>query len=161
MERFPLVAIAELHFLQVWHDFVTSLLFHPALPHQLTDIVVEFGNAQYQSVADRFILSDEPVSRPALAPIWRYQGWDAPVYEQFFRTVRAVNWMRPANHRIRVLLGAQAYDVPKVESAADPAFRHWWLDPPDQHYAAVVERDVLAKGRQALPIAGAGHLLRS
>src|SRR5579864_1313157 len=76
MSRLPLVAVAELHFLQEWHDFITSLLFHPALPHQLTDIVVEFGNAQYQSIADRFIFSDEPVARPSLAPIWRYQGWD-------------------------------------------------------------------------------------
>jgi hypothetical protein len=152
--------MAELHFLQEWHDFITALLFHPALPRQLTDIVVEFGNAYYQQVADRFILSDEPVSRPALAPIWRYQGWDAPVYEQFFRTVRAVNWMRPANRRIRVLLGAPPYDVPTVKSAADPAFRRWWLEPPDQHYTAVVEREVLAKGRRALLIAGGAHLLR-
>jgi hypothetical protein len=160
MGRFPLVAIAELHFLQEWHDFITALLFHPALPHQLTDIVVEFGNARYQATADRFILSDQPMARSALAPIWRYLGWDAPVYEQFFRTVRAVNWMRPADRRIRVLLGNQPYDVPRVKSATDPAFRKWWLDPPDEHYAAVVEREVLAKGRRALLIGGGGHLLR-
>jgi hypothetical protein len=154
------VAIAELHFLQEWHDFITALLFHPALPHQLTDIVVEFGNAQYQHIADHFILSDQPESRSALAQIWRYQGWDAPVYEQFFRTVRAVNWMRPANRRIRVLLGAPPFDVPKVRSATDRAFRHWWITPVDAYYGALVEREVLQKGRRALLIAGGGHLLR-
>jgi hypothetical protein len=160
MARFPLVGIAELHFMQEWHDFITALLFHPALPAALTDIVVEFGNAQYQQVADRFILGDEAVSRPALEPIWRYQGWDAPVYEQFFRTVRAVNWMRPASQRIRVLLGAQPFDVPRVRNTSDPAFRKWWLDPPDEHYTSVVEQKVLGQRRRALLIAGGGHLLR-
>jgi hypothetical protein len=160
MGRYPLVGICELHFMQEWHDFITALLFHPDLPDSLTDIVVEFGNAQYQQVADRFILGNEPVARPALAPIWRYQGWDAPVYEQFLRTVRAVNWMRPPSKRIRVLLGTQPYDVPKVKSASDPAFRRFWLDPPDAHYTTAVEQEVIAKGRRALLIAGGGHLLR-
>jgi hypothetical protein len=95
LQRFPLVGVAELHFLQEWHDVMHALLFHPALPSALTDIVVEFGNAQYQELADRFILDDQPVAKAALAQIWRFQGWDAPVYEEFLRTVRAVNWMRP------------------------------------------------------------------
>lgn len=160
LERFPLVAMAELHFLQEWHDVLHALLFHPALPQALTDIVVEFGNAQYQDLADRFILSDQPVAKADLAQIWRFQGWDAPVYEEFFRTVRAVNWMRPPALRIRVLLGAPPIDVQKVRSAADLAFRHWWQEPVDAHYAALVEREVLQKGRRALLLAGGGHLLR-
>ena len=59
-----------------------------------------------------------------------------------------------------MLLGAAAYDVPKVRSATDTAFRHWWQNPPDVHYTAVVEREVLRKGRRALLIAGGGHLVR-
>ncbi len=160
LRRFPLVAVAELHFLQEWHDVVHALLFHPELPSTLTDIVVEFGNAQYQDISDRFILRDQPISRPELAQIWRFQGWDAPVYEEFFRTVRAINWMRPAARRIRVLLGASPSDVPRVRSATDRAFRHWWQDPIDAHYANLVEREVLQKGRRALLLAGGGHLLR-
>lgn len=160
LERFPLVAVAELHFMQEWHDVMHALLFHPELPATLTDIAVEFGNAQYQDVADRFILGDQPVARTDLAPIWRFQGWDAPVYEQFFRTVRAVNWMRPPERRIRVLLGAPPFDVPTVRSAADVAFRQWWQSPIDVHYTALVEREVLRKGRRALLLAGGGHLLR-
>jgi hypothetical protein len=160
LERYPLVAVAELHFLQEWHDMMHALLFHPALPATLTDIVVEFGNAQYQDVADRFILDDRPVAHLDLAQIWRFQGWDAPVYEQFFRTVRAINWMRPRARRIRVLLGAPPIDVTKVRSAADPAFRRWWQDPIDAYYTALVEREVLQQGRRALLFAGGGHLLR-
>ena len=160
MQRHPLVAVAELHFLQEWHDFITALLFHPHLPTPLTDIVVEFGNALYQPVADRFILDDKPVSRRELQQIWQYQGWDAPVYEQFFRTVRAVNWTRRPRQPIRVLLGAPPFDVPKVRSAADTAFRHWWVTPVDSYYATLVEREVIQKGRRALLVAGGGHLLR-
>jgi hypothetical protein len=160
IKRFPLVGVAELHFLQEWHDFMTRLLLHPALPSTLTDVVVEFGNALYQPIADRFVLGDQPVSRPHLEQIWRYQGWDAPVYEQFFRTVRAVNWMRPAERRIRVLLGAPPMDVPNVHSASDQAFRRWWTTPVDDYYVGLVEREVLGKGRRALLIAGGGHVLR-
>ena len=160
IERYPLVAVAELHFMQEWHDFMHALLFHPTLPGALTHIVVEFGNALYQDAADRFIVGDQPVARRELEPIWRFQGWDAPVYEQFFRTVRAVNWMRPRERRIRVLLGAPPFDVPAVRSAADQAFRRWWQDSIDAHYVEVVEREVLARGGHALLIAGGGHTLR-
>jgi hypothetical protein len=58
------------------------------------DIVVEFGNALYQDTIDRFV-SGQPVDNADLRPVWRNttqspgETWDAPVYEQFFRTVRA------------------------------------------------------------------------
>jgi hypothetical protein len=32
-----------------------------------------------------------------------------------------------------LLCRGQAYDVPKVKRANDPALRSWWLDPPDIH----------------------------
>jgi hypothetical protein len=160
LRRFPLLGVAELHFLQEWHDVMHALLFHPALPPALTDIVVEFGNAQYQDLADRFILEDQPVAKADLAQIWRFQGWDAPVYEEFLRTVRAVNWMRPRGRRIRVLLGAPPFDVPAVHSANDAAFRRWWQSPIDAYCAVLVEREVLQKGRRALLLAGGGHLMR-
>ena len=38
------------------------------------------------------------------------QTWDASVYEQFFRRVRAVNWTLPPSKRIRVLLGDPPLD---------------------------------------------------
>ena len=105
--QFPLVALAERHTLQEWHDFVTALLFHPDLPGKITDIVVEFGNSRYQDLADRFVLECRPVANVELRQIWRQIGdpsWNAPVYEQFFHTVRAINWMQPPTRRIRVLL---------------------------------------------------------
>jgi hypothetical protein len=166
MERYPLVALCERHMLQEMHDFITALLFHPDLPATLTDIVIEFGCAGYQEVADRFLLSDRPVARADLAQIWRQVGdpaWNAPVYEQFFRTVRAVNWLRRPAHRLRVLLGQppvgmdQALAHPQDHSLVTGFISS---SPLDTHLAAVVEREVLARGRRALLIAGGGHLLR-
>jgi hypothetical protein len=159
------VAIGEFHFLQEWHDFITALFFHPDLPGKIDDVVVEFGNAAYQELADRFVLQNEPVGNAELEHIWRHTAgggilWDAPVYAQFFRTVRAFNWMQPAAKRVRVLLGDPAYDYRKVQSASDKAYVVKVSTSRDPHFAEVAEREVLNKGRRALLLAGTGHLLR-
>ncbi len=165
MDRYPLVALGERHLLQEMHDVLTALLRHPALPGKINDIVVEFGNALYQDLADRFILGDRPVARADLTQLWRFTIggnvlWDAPVYEQFFRTVRAVNGMLPAAHRMRVLLGDPPFDHRRVRGVADKDYVLSMIAQRDAHYAAVVEREVLRKGRRALLIAGSNHLLR-
>jgi hypothetical protein len=165
IKRFPLVAIGERHMLQEIHDLLTALLLHPDLPQQLTDIVVEFGNARHQDIADRFVLEGRPVANAELHKIWRHTLggrvlWDAPVYAQFFHTLRAVNWMRAPGRRLRVLLGDPPYDHTRVRSVADKDYVMNLVKQRDSHYAAVVEREVLAKGRRALLIAGSGHLLR-
>jgi hypothetical protein len=165
LDRHPLVALAESHLSQEMHDVRMALLYHPALPGKIDDIVVEFGNARFQDLADRFILGDQPVDRAELTQLWRFTIgggvlWDAPMYEQFFRTVRAVNWRRPPSRRIRVLLGDPPFDHRKVRSPADKGYVLSVSAQRDAHYAAVVEREVLHKGRRALLIAGDGHLLR-
>jgi hypothetical protein len=104
------------------------------------------------------------VDRADLVQIWRQvgdPGWNAPVYEQFFRTVRAVNWTRHPSRRLRVLLGQPPVTMSQV--IAHPHDRRLiqaFAAPLDDHFAAVVEREVLQKGRRALLIAGKGHLLR-
>jgi hypothetical protein len=165
LRRFPLVALAERHLLQEWHDFTTALLFHPSLLGHLTDIVVEFGNALHQEIADRFILEGKPVADADLQRIWRHTIggnvlWDAPVYGQFFRSVRAVNALRSPGQRLRVLLGDPPFDHQKVRGIEDQAYWQSMQAQRDAHYASVVERQVLQKGRRALLIAGSAHLLR-
>jgi hypothetical protein len=161
---YPLVAFGEHHQLQEFHDFLTVLAFHPEFPDKVNDVVVEFGNALYQAVADRFVVAGEPVANVELEPIWRNTiggsvFWDAPVYGQFFRNVRAVNWMLPPDRRIRILLGDPAIDFSTLESDS-PADAVPTEDQRDPFYAGVVEREVLAKGRKALLIAGGAHLRR-
>src|SRR5262249_32075508 len=146
-------------------DFLTALLFHPDLPQQLTDVVVEFGNARYQELADRFVLECRPVVDTELQQIWRHTVgggglWDAPAYGQFFRTVRPVHWQREPERRLRVLLGDPPSDPGRVRGAAEKEYVLGLIRQRDAHYAGLVEREVFAKGRRALLIAGSGHLLR-
>jgi hypothetical protein len=164
MEHFPLVALGEVHQLQEFYDFLTALLYHPLLPEKITDIVVEFGNAYYQEIADQFLLTDQPVAKADLQQIWCTASgnilWDAPVYEQFFVTMRAINWTLPPSRRLRVLLGDPPFD-PYVYDFASPdeeAISAWLAR--DAHYVGVVEQEVMQKGRRALLIAGRYHLLR-
>jgi hypothetical protein len=165
LQRFTLVALAERHLLQEWQDFATTLLLHPALPPQLTDIVVEFGNALHQDTADRYLLELKPITQADFQNIWRYTVggnvlWDAPAYAQFFRTVRAVNLRRPADQRLRVLLGDPPFDHSKVRSKSDLAYVQSVAEQRDSHFAEIVQREVLKKNRCALLVAGSAHLLR-
>jgi hypothetical protein len=158
-----LVGLGEAHQLQNHHDALTLLLTDPRLPGVVDDIVVEFGNALYQDTIDRFV-SGQPVDNADLRLVWRnttqspHQTWDAPVYEQFFRTVRAVNAPLPPRRQIRVLLGDPPLDWSTVTSfhqlrAIAGAQR-------DAHAASVIEKQVLARGRRALICYGLGHLAR-
>ncbi len=155
----PLVALGEMHGLQDEADFITALLHHPSFPATVQVIVVEFGNARYQSVIDHFI-AGEPVAARDLRPVWRDifgLGFDAPIYEQFFRTVRAINRTLPPAQRLRVLLGDPPVDWSQITQKADI----WpWLGQRDAHYAGVVETQVLAPGHHGLLIAGGMHFVR-
>jgi hypothetical protein len=136
----------------------------PSLPSQLTDIVVEFGNALHQDIADGFILEGKPVADAEFQKIWRHTIggnvlWDAPAYAQFFRSVRAVNALRPPKHRLRVLLGDPPFDHRKVRGVDHKEYLQSMQAQRDAHYAEVVKREVLKKGRRALLIAGSAHLL--
>jgi hypothetical protein len=153
-----LVGIGESHGLQDHHDALQMLLTDPRLPEVVDDIVVEFGNARYQDTIDRFI-AGQPVADADLRPVWRnttqspHATWDAPVYEQFYRTVRAVNRARPAGRRIRVLLGDPPIDWPAVTDGSRISAKR------DAHAASVVQQQVLAKGHRALLCYGAAHLV--
>jgi hypothetical protein len=161
LRRYPLVALCDRHQLQQEHDLIQSLLRSPALPGLINDIVVEFGNPLKQSISDRYLLTLEPLQIEDVRQIWRQTGsplWDAPVYEQFFRTVRDVNAALPASRRIRVVLGDTPIDYSRVHDVADADYVRTMENETDAHFAQVVETEVMAKGHRALLIAGGGHL---
>jgi hypothetical protein len=156
-----LVGLGEAHQLQNHHDALTVLLTDPRLPAVVDDIVVEFGNALYQDTIDRFS-SGQPVDNADLRLVWRnttqspHQTWDAPVYEQFFRTVRAVNAPLPPARQIRVLLGDPPLDWSTITS-----FHQLRASAGPQratHPASVIAKQVLASGRRALICYGLDHL---
>jgi hypothetical protein len=84
--------------------------------------------------------------------------WAGPLYEGFFRAVRAANMRVAPAKRVRVLLGDPPIDWSKIRTNAQ---YERWIARRTTHYASVVERLVLASGRRALLIAGSSHLLRS
>jgi hypothetical protein len=156
----PLVALGEMHGLQEEADFITALLHHPAFPATVQVIVYEVGNARHQAVVDRFV-AGEPIAARDLRPVWRdFWGWgfDMPIYEQFFRTVRAVNRTLPAAQRLRVLLGDPPGDWSQIHFTLES--EDIWQEQRDAHYTEVVEKQVLAPGHHGLLIAGQAHFIR-
>jgi hypothetical protein len=157
---YRLVGLGESHQLQEHHDLLQTLLADPRLPEVVDDIVVEFGNALYQDLIDRFVLGGEPVNDAALRLVWRNttqspeDTWDAPVYEQFYRRVRAVNRTLPPARRIRVLAGD-----PPVEWSNSGVPNAPYRVQRDPYAASVVAKEVLAKGHRALLHYGSGHVI--
>lgn len=156
-----LVGLGEAHGLQNHHDALTLLLTDPRLPGVVDDIVVEFGNALYQPTIDRF-MSGQPVAGAELRLVWRnttqspLETWDEPVYEQFFRVVRAVNAPLPSSKHFRVLLGDPPIDWPKITNFGE---LRAFAPQRDTHAASVIEKQVLAKNRRALVCYGMDHLI--
>jgi hypothetical protein len=154
-----LVAIGEVHGQQEHHDVMHALLTDPRLPDLVDDIVVEFGNALYQPVVDRFVAGGT-VEDADLRPVWRNttqspgNTWDTPVYEQFYRMVRGANLRCPAGKRMRVLLGDPPIDWSRVTTLADVmAFQAR-----DEHCAAVIRRQSIDRGRRTLVFYGTNHV---
>jgi len=160
-DRYPLVALGEVHWSQTEHEFVYSLIKHPDFANKVNDIVVEFGNALYQPIMDRYI-AGETVARTELRQVWRNTTQvammlDAPIYERFFATVRAVNQTLPKQKQLRVLLGDPPIDWNAIKSSAD--FRPAMFQR-DAHCVSVIEKEALSKGRKALLFNGGQHLIR-
>ena len=160
-DRFPLVAFSEpRHGAGGTREFLTSLIRHPRFAGTINDIVVEFGNARYQDVADRYV-TGETVARDQLEQIWENTtvvtgAWSTPMYEGMLSEIRSVNATLPLSKRIRVLLGDPPIDWSVVRGPADEDMNDWR----DAHFAWVVEEQVMKKGRRALLWIGGAHLSR-
>jgi len=161
-DRYPLVAIGETHGLKELGDFYQALVRAPGFAEKADAIVVEFGNAFYQDVIDRYV-AGEDVPHEQLSHVWRdvvgagFGALDAPMYEGFFTAVREVNQTLPEAQRLRVFLGDPPLDWSTVSSAADIDSA---MQQRDSHFASVVENQVLKPGLKALIIIGGAHLSR-
>ncbi|MEN3615748.1 hypothetical protein AAH979_40420 [Plantactinospora sp. ZYX-F-223] len=158
--RHRIVAIGDIHEQQEHHDALQTLLLDPRLPGVVNDIVVEFGNALYQPTMDRFVAGHAVEDRD-LRLVWRnttqspVSTWDAPMYEQFFRTVRATNRPLPEPKKIRVLLGDPPIDWTRVTTRDDLLP----FQDRDGHLVSVAKRQVVDKGRRALICYGSRHVM--
>lgn len=156
----PIVALGDNEGSEQGHAFRIALVRDPRFPTLVNDIVVEFGNARYQDLMDRFVRGED-VPYESLQRVWQdttqvEYTWDLPIYEEFFRAVRDVNTPLPPQRKLRVLLGDPPIEWERVHTPDD---LRQWLNR-DGHASEVVQREVLAKGRRALVIYGDQHLIR-
>jgi hypothetical protein len=121
----PIVALGNVEFRgnEQSHAFRLSLIRDRRFTAAVNDIVVEFGNARYQEVLDRFVRGEEVLEK-ALRQVWQnttqieYE-WDLPIYEEFFRAVRTVNSSLPRARQLRVVLGDPPIDWEQVHNRED------------------------------------------
>jgi hypothetical protein len=157
-----LVALGDPHGNEQVAAFRLALIRDPRFAATVNDIVVEFGNARYQDVVDRFVRGEE-VPAAALRRIWQDTtqvefDWDRPIYEEFFRGVRAVNASLPSARKLRVLLGDTPIDWSTIHSAGD--LMKVMETGRDAYAVGVIQKEVLARKRRALIIYGDQHLIR-
>lgn len=143
------------------HQFRLSLIRNPGFAAVVNDIVVEFGNARYQDVMDRFVRG-ENVPVETLRQVWQNTTaygsvWDVSIYEEFYRAVRAVNATLPKERQLRVLLGDPPVDWNSSRSIQEQ-IRDFGTR--DAFPLPLVLREVIAKHRRALLIYGDGHFPR-
>jgi hypothetical protein len=159
--RHRIVALGLAHGLRQQEDFVIGLLRHPRFAATVDSIVVEFGNARFQTLADRYVAGGD-VSAKALRPVWRDTIGTAPdagpdeAFAQFFAAVRRLNQKLPAGRRIRVALGDPAFDFRTLRRRRDiyaPVGRR------DRVFAAAAEREARG-GRHVLLLSGLMHFAR-
>ncbi len=161
-KRYPVVALSEGagHGQLETLDFFTTLIRDRRFPRTVRNIVIEFGNARYQPVMDRYI-SGAPVTRDELRHVWedttQVSGiWSLPMYEHMLAETRSVNAQLPSALRIRVLLGDPPIDWSAVTSPADEDMNDWR----DAHVAHVIDREVLRRKDRVLILIGGAHISR-
>jgi hypothetical protein len=161
LDSVPLVAIMDEHLLAQEGEFYQRLIRDPRFSKKANDIVVEFGNELYQSVADRYVRG-ERVPLDSLRMIWEdnTQGplltTSSPMYADILHATRAVNASLPPRRRLRVLLGD-----PAVEWKTITREQLWEVHKQRGDRMRELARDsVVGKGRRGIIIGGGTHLHR-
>jgi len=153
------VGLGEWHGLAQMLDFYHMLLRDPRFAAEVGNVVLETGDAAQQAVIDRYV-GGEDVPYAELRTVWSDTvGWFPTVTNagsiNLYATIRAVNSTLPPDKRIKVWLGEPPIDWPNIKT------REAWeaLEKQrDSYPAALIGREILAKGKKALVIYGAGHM---
>lgn len=153
-----LVAISDPHGDVAMRDFLRQLFSDARFPELVNDVVLEIGNARYQALVDRYV-NGGAVGEDELAEAWLNTTVANQISAdvEWFRIARRLNANRPAERRLRLLLGDPPIDWSMVNTR-DDHFK--WLAQRDSFPAALVQTEVIAKGRKALIVYGHGHYQR-
>jgi hypothetical protein len=155
-----LVALGERHWSRQHSEFRKALIRDPAFARKVNDIVIEFGNPLHQAILDRYVVGED-VPAADLRKVWQDTtqpgAWDSPVYEDFLVAVRVENTTLPRDGQLRVLAGDYPIDWSAITGPADLPD----LDARDRSAAAIVQHEVLDRGRKALVLFGSAHVYRN
>jgi hypothetical protein len=157
-EKHRLVGLGDMHNMAQQEDFFVTLIRDPRFAKDVGNVVVEFGGATHQDILDRYINGGD-VSYAELRSVWSdVVGWAPTVtglgYVNFFVQVRTTNLSLPPEQRVRVWLGEPAIDWSTIKTRED--FMPF-MSQRDSYPATIIKREILAKGKKALVIYGAGH----
>lgn len=160
-DTYRIVMFGEIHECRQQWDLLRRLVAAPGFAARVNDIVMEFGNARFQSIVDRYIAGEEvPLAQVARA--WRDPvgalGPVSPVYGEFYAAVRDVNRKLSRERRLRIVLGDPPIDWDHVQTREDVAP---YLPFRPGFYAQQVRHEVIARKRKALLIMGSGHFRRN
>jgi len=152
-----LVGLGEHHRIQQELDFYSALVRDPRFAEDVGNVVVEFGAGAHQNIIDRYVNGEE-VPYAELRKVWTDTvGWMPVVtgagYPAFFAQVREVNKSLSPGKRIRVWLGEPIIDWSTISHTEWQAL----VRRRDDFAAALVEREILARGKKALIIYGGAH----
>lgn len=153
-----LVAISDPHGSVAMRDFLRQLFADPRFADAVNDIVLEVGSARYQALVDDYV-NGGAVDESALAEAWLNTTVANQISAdvEWFRAIRRINTTRPAGRRLRLLLGDPPIDWSAVRTRED----HFkWLAQRDSYPAALIQTEVLGRGRKALIIYGHLHFQR-
>jgi hypothetical protein len=139
-------------------DFLRRLFTDPRFPNAVNDIVLEVGSARYQSLVDDYV-NGGATDEYALADAWLNTTVANQISAdiEWFRQIRRLNANRPADRRLRILLGDPPIDWSKVQTRAD---HFTWLAQRDSFPAALIQTEILGRGRKGLIIYGQLHFQR-
>lgn len=155
----PLVALGETHEHLQLYDFLTELVQTEDFYKQVNAILIESGNARYQTLLDAYIAGKE-VNLTALQKVWLnttqspVDPWGNEVYYNFLKTIRDLNQRIAAPHRIRVIAADPPIDWKVVESLEQ---YNEARGSRNNYYAQVAMDQVLKKSHKALMISGGAH----
>lgn len=154
----PLVGLGDRHSLAEEGEFYRQLVRDPRFAAQVGNVVFELASSAHQATLDRY-LEGADIPRAELRKVWTDVVGGAPfltavMYQQFLAEVRGVNLKLPPARRIRVWAGEPAVDWSKIKTNEE---LEPYRDRRDDAPAAIIEREILGRGKKALVIYGGLH----
>lgn len=158
LQSHQLVAISDPHGHAGMRDFLRRLVADPRFADTVDDIVLEIGNARYQSLVDDYV-NGGSVDEHALAEAWLNTTVANQISADIdlFRLARRINTTRPRERRLRLLLGDPPIDWSAVRTRDDHLT---FLAQRDSYPAALVQTEIVAKRRKGLIVYGHLHFQR-